>query len=179
MRPRLFRNSAWPGGVADILQLILARPLPLSGTSIMGRFTSQVIGVAPVAIESLECRRLLAAVQLTFILNDPTGLFAAQQLLVSNLQAVAQIFAQNFEGKGTIDVEVIPNRDYLGGPAMAPSGVQFVSSDGSFTTVEYNPVHEARTGIDPNGGEADIGMMLDPGYYFVNVAFLDPSGADG
>ncbi|HEV8293662.1 MAG TPA: hypothetical protein VGP94_17135 [Tepidisphaeraceae bacterium] len=131
----------------------------------------------PIAIESLESRQLLAGVQFNFVLNDPTGQFAAQPLLVSNLQAVSQILSQNFDGKGTIEVEVTPNRDYTGGPAMAPSGVQYVSSDGYFTTVEYNTVYEARTGIDPNGADPDIRMVLDPGYYFDNVAFLDPSGA--
>src|SRR6185295_9145132 len=130
-----------------------------------------------VVLERLEDRQLLAGVQSNFILNDPTGLFAAQPLLVANLQAVSQILAQNFEGKGSIEVEITPNRDYSGGPAMAPSGVQFVSSDGYFTTVEYNTVYEARTGVDPNGSEPDIRMVLDPGYYLDNVAFLDPSGA--
>ena len=132
---------------------------------------------SPVAIEKLENRQLLAGVQFNFILNDPTGLFAAQPLLVPNLQAVSQILAQTFEGKGSIEVEVTPNTAYTGGPAMAPSGVQYVSSDGYFTTVEYNTVYEARTGIDPNGSDPDIRMVLDPGYYFDNVAFLDPSGA--
>src|SRR5205814_41013 len=128
-------------------------------------------------IESLEPRQLLAGVQFNFILNDPDGQFAAHPLLEANLAAVSQILAQHFEGKGTIDVEVIPNSAYSGGPAMAPSGVQFVSSDGYFTTVEYNTVYEARTGIDPNGADADIRMMLDPGAYLDDVAFLDPSGA--
>ena len=129
------------------------------------------------ALESLEARQLLAAAAIQFILNDPDGLFAAHPLLVPNLHAVAQIFSQHLQGKGTIEVEVTPNRDYSGGPAMAPSGVQFLSSDGYFTTVEYNTAYEARTGIDPNGAEADIRMVLDPGYYLDNVAFLDPSGA--
>jgi len=130
-----------------------------------------------ITIETLEARQLLAGTQVEFILNDPEGLFAAHPLLVPNLQAVAQIFSQDLAGKGTIEVEVTPNRDYIGGPAMAPSGVQYVSSDGYFTTVEYNTAYEARTGIDPNGAEPDVRMVLDPGYYLDNVAFLDPSGA--
>src|SRR6185295_302505 len=127
-----------------------------------------------VVVERLEDRQLLAGVQFNFILNDPNGLFAAQPLLVPNLQAISQILAQNFEGKGSIEVEITPNRDYTGGPAMAPSGIQFVSSDGYFTTVEYNTVYEARTGIDPNGAEADIRMLIDPGY-FDNAGWLDPN----
>src|SRR3954468_24991754 len=129
------------------------------------------------AIEMLEPRQLLAGVQFNFILNDPDGLFAAQPLLVPNLQAISQILAQNFDGKGSVEVEINPSSAYAGGPAMAPSGVQFVSSDGYFTTVEYNTVYEARTGIDPNGAEPDVRMYLDPGTYFNNYAFLDPSGA--
>jgi hypothetical protein len=136
------------------------------------RFSSVAI-----TIETLEARQLLAGTQVEFILNDPDGLFAAHPLLVPNLQAVAQIFSQHLAGKGTIEVEVTPNSAYGGGPAMAPSGVQYVSSDGYFTTVEYNTAYEARTGIDPNGAEPDVRMVLDPGYYLDNVAFLDPSGA--
>jgi hypothetical protein len=112
----------------------------------------------------LESRQLLAAAAVNFILNDPDGLFNAHPLFIAHLQAVSQILSQHFEGKGSIEVEVTPNSGYPGGPAMAPSGVQFVSSDGYFTTVEYNTEHEARTGIDPNGAEPDIRMVLDPGF---------------
>ena len=129
------------------------------------------------AFEKLEARQLLSGVQFNFSFNDPTGQFAIRPLLVGNLQAISQILSQTFEGKGSIEVEITPNNAYSGGPAMAPSGVQYVSSDGYFTTVEYNTVYEARTGIDPNGADPDIRMVLDPGYYFDNVAFLDPSGA--
>ena len=110
-------------------------------TSLRPRRSSSVFST----IEMLEPRQLLAGVQFNFLLNDPTGLFANQPLLVPNLQAISQILAQNFDGKGSIEVEITPNRDYAGGPAMAPSGVQFVSSDGYFTTVEYNTAYEART----------------------------------
>jgi len=124
----------------------------------------------------LETRQLLAGVQFNFVLNDQRDCSPIKPLLVPNLQAISQILRQTLRVREASKSRITPNRDYTGGPDDGAFGRPIRRS--TATSPPWNTTrYEARTGIDPNGAERIFRMYLDPGTYFDNYAFLDPSGA--
>jgi hypothetical protein len=129
----------------------------------------------PLAVEQLEGRTLPSGIPFNFTFNDPSGQFAPFPLLLNNLQAAGQILSGVLGGRGSLEVEVVPDNS-IPRAAGGTVSVSVVGSEPGYTIVENSTITEARTGIDPNGSLPDIRIQLNTSTYLPSLWF-DPSGA--
>src|SRR5262245_47047802 len=123
-------------------------PRPVGQISNLGG-TMRIVPTPPtvrcrLSVEPLEDRLAPAGIPFHFILDDPTGQFAAFPLLLDNLQAAGQILSGVLSGRGSLEVVVRPNNAIpraSGGTVV----VQAVGSEPGFTVVEHRVITEART----------------------------------
>jgi hypothetical protein len=111
-------------------------------------------------IERLEGREV-PAVAFSFTLSPENGGFAAFPGMMANLQAAGAKVGSQLVGRGVLDVivKVDNSRPRAGGAEMSiyPVGT---SADGR-TIYEQGTVREARTGVDPNGADPDLQVLMN------------------
>jgi hypothetical protein len=115
-------------------------------------------------IERLEGREV-PAVAFSFTLSPENGGFGAFPGMMANLQAAGAKVGSQLVGRGVMDVivRVDNSRPRAGGSELSiyPVGT---SADGR-TVYEQGTVREARTGIDPNGADPDLQVLMNTTAY--------------
>lgn len=105
---------------------------------------------------------------------DPTDEYASfHSTITQNLLAAGNAWGSRLVGSGTIDVNIsfadIPTAD-----ASATDWVLNHTTPGGVDVYEWGTTSEIRTGVDPNGAEADIDIRLGRDW-MNNVFFWDPN----
>lgn len=124
-----------------------------------------------VVVEPMEPRRLLA-VTFDIDINDPSATYQDYyNRVVPVLEAAAIDWGENFASNAAIQVEL--RFETLNPGTLAQAGpvhfepIRTITFQGeSVEVVEEGPVHEIRTGVDPNSSQAD-------GIVTVNTRWLD------
>lgn len=126
--------------------------------------------------ESLEQRKLLAAgAQVTWNIsfNDPAGTWSAYYNdITRNLQAAAREWGRLFDSSASIEIQVRfdPNATRAGGGSATT--VKVGAANG-INIWEQGAANEIQTGIDPNGVQPDILLVLQNSY-LTDMMWLDP-----
>lgn len=114
----------------------------------------------------------MATVNIT--LNDPANRLAAVPLLVPTIQAAVDYLDRYIVFKGTVDIAV--NVESTSTGRFAGNGdVAFVGQRGGLDTWEASLVAESRSGVDPNPGQADLSIFIDPASSYLAHLWWDPT----
>ena len=127
------------------------------------------------APERLEERDVLSGLSFQFLIDDPNHQFDAFPLLRTDLNAVGQIYSSLLNGRGTVEVRVVPNNNI---PRSEGSTVGVFPAGTSNGVAVYEPaaLAEATTGVDPNGTGPEIELDFNT-QSFLPQCWFDPSGA--
>jgi hypothetical protein len=114
----------------------------------------------------------LATLSLTT--HDPQGRLSALPLLLPTLQAALDYIDRYVVFRGTIDVEI--NVETTSTGRFAGSGdVSFKGTVDGVDLWESALAAEARTGVDPNPGTADLSIYIDPTSSYLAQLWWDPA----
>ena len=126
--------------------------------------------------ESLEHRLLCAAgAQVTWNISfdDPGGTWSAYYNdITRNLQAAAREWGRLFDSSASIEIQVKfdPNATRAGGGSATTVKVR---TENGINVWEQGAANEIQTGIDPNGTQPDILLVLQNSY-LTDTMWLDP-----
>ena len=106
--------------------------------------------------------------------SDPSNSLAAFPLIGATIDAVVRYLDQYLVFKGTLDINVVVEATstgrFSGGGDIVGAGVK-----NGMELYEASLVAEARTGIDPNPGKADLVMNIDPTSAYLAGLWWDPN----
>lgn len=93
----------------------------------------------------------------------PPEMLSFKHGLASNIGSALGLWSRHLAGSAAVEVEVVLTDTTLraGGHSLT-SG--FVRNEGELQVYEQGLAYELRTGIDPNGDEADLRILLNPDY---------------
>jgi hypothetical protein len=122
-------------------------------------------------IEILESRRLLS-VRFSLAFVDDGSHAAYYEPIRSNMLAAANDWGRRIDSNASLEIEV-----HFSPTTVRATGHSVVSHfyrfNGQYNVAEEGAVYELRTGIDPNGPQADIEISFQDDY-LVNEMWFDP-----
>jgi hypothetical protein len=128
---------------------------------------------ASVILGLLNHAVVYAAISFSVDFDDPLNqLNTVQSLIEQHVIAAGQHWAGHLIGNGSIEVLVRASTSipFAEGRSFTNS---FVHTNGAFNVFEQGMTAEIRTGTDPNGGEYDVEILINPDYA-VNELWYDP-----
>jgi hypothetical protein len=133
------------------------------------------------ATKSLTPRRSLppqppgapAAITYNVTFADPSGPYSSYYpAITAALQAAGAEWNRHLVGSGSLEVEIsMANIPTMDGASVSTG---FVSNNGTRDIFEQGAVYEIRTGVDPNGGDADVRIRIGTAY-LTNELWFDPN----
>lgn len=107
-------------------------------------------------------------------IDDPLGVYSFYYSLIrSSIQAAGR-FWDYYIGGFCVDLDVIVRfSDDIARATGRSLASSFVRNDGVYDVYEQGAAAEIRTGIDPNGAEYDIELILNPDYLVRELWFED------
>lgn len=134
--------------------------------------------VAPALLAALcllLARPAAAQISFTVAFEDPTNAYAGYyDRLTSHVLAAGDLWADQLVSTAPVSLDVLvkfpTNTPRASGRSFTAA---FVGNIGGINTFEQGAAHEVRTGIDPNGADADIEFNFNPSY-LANELWFDP-----
>jgi hypothetical protein len=111
----------------------------------------------------------------TFTVSDPGNILGTRATLFkSNLAQAGKLWALHFNSKASLQVKVTVQQSYSNtANGESVMKVYIGKTASGLNIAEEGAAYELRTGIDPNGTDPDISIIVDPDY-INNELTLDP-----